>query len=81
MIDVLQKLLLAWIPLFVAIDPIGIVPVFIGMTAGVEPGRRHRIMHQAIWTAAIVAVGFMFLGKGIFAALGITVNDFKVAVV
>jgi multiple antibiotic resistance protein len=79
MIELSKTLLLAWIPLFVALDPVGIVPVFLGMTAGVEQSRRYRIMHQAIWTAAIVAVGFMFLGKLIFAALGISVGDFKVA--
>jgi multiple antibiotic resistance protein len=77
--DWLKTLLLAWIPLFVALDPIGIVPIFLGMTTGIEESRRRRIMLQAVWTAAIVAVGFMFLGKMIFAALGISVNDFKVA--
>jgi len=79
MTDLLIKLPLALIPLFVALDPIGIVPTFLGMVSGIEPTRRRRIMHEAVWTAAIVAVGFMFLGKLIFAALGITVGDFKVA--
>ena len=79
MIDWLEKLLLAWIPLFVALDPVGVVPIFLGMTAGIEAKRRNRITHQATWTAAIVAVGFMFLGKLIFKAVGISVGDFKVA--
>jgi len=77
--DWFVKLLWAWIPLFVAMDPIGIVPVFLGMTTGVDPQRRNRVSHQATWTAAIVAVGFMFLGKLVFQAVGITVGDFKVA--
>ncbi len=74
-----EKLLWAWIPLFVAIDPIGLVPLFLGMASGVEPVRRARIAQQATWTAAIVAVGFMFLGKLTFQVIGITVGDFKVA--
>jgi multiple antibiotic resistance protein len=77
--DWLEKFLLAWIPLFVAIDPVGLIPVFLGMTEGIEPARRRRISNQAIWTAASVAVGFMFLGKASFRALGISVEDFKVA--
>ncbi len=77
--DWIEKLLLAFIPLFVAIDPVGLVPLYLGMTVGVEPTRRTRIAHQATWTAAIVAVGFMFLGKLIFHVIGITVGDFQVA--
>lgn len=74
-----KHLLFAWIPLFVAIDPIGLVPMFLGMTEGVDPVRRRRISHQALATAAVVLVGFMFLGKLTFRVLGITVGDFKIA--
>jgi len=77
--DWTEKLLLAFIPLFVAIDPIGVVPLFWGISQGVDAARKRRIVNQATWTAAIVAVGFMFLGKWIFRALGITVPDFQVA--
>jgi multiple antibiotic resistance protein len=79
MIDWLEKLLLAFIPLFVAMDPVGVVPLFFGVSQGVEPARRKRIVNQATWTAAIVAIGFMFLGKLIFRALNITVSDFQIA--
>jgi multiple antibiotic resistance protein len=77
--EIWQNFLLAWVPLFVAIDPIGIVPVFLAMTEDVGLERRRRIAQQAAWTAALVAVGFMFLGKAIFRALGITVADFQIA--
>ena len=77
--DWIEKLLLAFIPLFVAIDPIGVVPLFWGISHGVPPERKRRIVHQATWTAALVAIGFMFLGKLIFRALNITVADFQVA--
>jgi len=74
-----HNFLFAFIPLFVAMDPVGLVPLFLGMTQGVDAQRRARVVHQATWTAALVAVGFMFLGKLTFQALGITVPDFKVA--
>lgn len=79
MSELLTKFLLAFIPLFVAMDPVGLIPLYIGMTQGVDEKRRSRVVHQATWTAALVAVGFMFLGKWVFQALGITVSDFKVA--
>jgi multiple antibiotic resistance protein len=75
----LQKFLLAFIPVFVAIDPIGLVAIFMGL--GTNAAHEHR-KHQAflgLLTGLLVAVGFIFLGKGIFAALGITVADFQVA--
>ena len=75
----INKFLLAFIPLFVAIDPIGLVAIFIGL--GTSASREQR-KHQAllgILTALLVAGGFIFLGKIIFAALGITVADFQVA--
>lgn len=74
-----KYLLFALIPLFVAIDPIGLIPIFLGMTEGVDPARRQRISYQALATAAIVLVGFMFLGKLTFRVLGISVGDFKIA--
>ena len=75
----IERLLLAFIPLFVAIDPVGAVPLFWGISQGVPHERKRRIVHQATWTAAFVAIGFMFLGKLIFRALNITVSDFQVA--
>jgi len=75
----LKQLLFAGIPLFVAIDPIGLVPLFLGMTEGIDHARRRRISHQALATAAVVLVGFMFLGKFTFRVVGITVGDFKIA--
>ena len=77
--DVWRTFLLAWIPLFVAMDPIGLVPLFVGMTDGVALPRRQQVARQATLTAALVAVGFMFLGRAVFHALGITVGDFQVA--
>src|SRR5438094_7365003 len=75
----IQKFLLAFIPVFVAIDPIGLVAIFMGL--GTSASHEHR-RHQAflgLLTGLLVAAGFIFLGKAIFAALGITVADFQVA--
>lgn len=75
----IELFLLAFIPLFVALDPVGLVPVFLSMAEGVPEKDRKRVVFQATITAAFVAVGFVFLGRFIFHALGIGVADFKIA--
>lgn len=77
--DWLTKFLQAFIPLFVAIDPIGLAAIFLGLGQNVAAERRQKIADQAIWTGGLVALGFLFLGTSIFAALGISVGDFQIA--
>ena len=73
------QFMLAWIPIFVAMDVVGLVPLFLGLTATLPAERVRRIAGQAVVTAAAVALGFIFLGKFVFRALGIGVPDFQVA--
>src|SRR5437764_12737727 len=75
----IEKFFLAFIPVFVAIDPIGLVAIFIGLGTSASGEYRKRQGYLGIFTALCVAIGFIFLGKIIFAALGITVADFQVA--
>src|SRR5437660_1724531 len=75
----IHKFFVAFIPIFVAIDPIGLVAVFMGLAGSVSREERQRQGFVGIFTALCIAVGFMFLGKIIFVALGITVADFQVA--
>ncbi len=77
--DWLARFLQAFIPLFIAIDPIGLAAIFLGLGQNVAVERRQKIADQAIWTGGLVALGFLFLGKSIFAALGISVGDFQIA--
>ena len=75
----MQKFFIAFIPVFVAIDPIGLVAVFMGLGTNASREDRRRQAFLGILTGLCIAVGFIFLGKIIFAALGITVADFQVA--
>ena len=74
-----EKFLEAFIPLFVAIDAIGLVAIFIGLAGRMDKERRQSEGNLGLVTGFAVSIGFMFLGKAIFAALGITVGDFQVA--
>ena len=77
--DFAEKFVLAFIPLFVAIDPIGLVAVFLGLGGRVEVKRRRYEGNLGLLTGLGVAIAFIFLGKAIFHALGITVADFQLA--
>lgn len=76
---VVESFLKAFIPLFVAIDPIGLAAVFLALGAGVPEATKKKIATQATWTGGAVALLFLFLGQSIFAALGITPSDFQIA--
>ncbi len=73
------QFLQAFIPLFVAIDPIGLAAIFLALGRGLSPLQRRRVALQATLTGGGVALLFLFLGASIFAALGISVHDFQVA--
>jgi len=79
MIEWLHKFLQAFIPLFVAIDPIGLAAIFLALGKDVAPARRQKIAKQATWTGGLVALGFLFLGQSVFKAVGISVSDFQIA--
>ncbi len=73
------KFIQAFIPMFVAIDPVGLAAIFLGLGQGVAPERRQRIARQATVTGGAVALLFLFLGASMFRALGISASDFQIA--
>ena len=77
--NMVHKFFVAFIPIFVAIDAVGLVAMFMGLAGDAPREQRQRQGFVAIFTALCVSVGFIFLGKIIFTALGITVADFQVA--
>src|SRR6476646_9808471 len=75
----LRAFLETFLPLFVAIDPFGMVPVFLGVTDGMSDKRRRRITFEAVTAATIICLSFMFLGESLFRFLGISAFDFRIA--
>lgn len=58
-----HKFFVAFIPIFVAIDAIGLVAVFMGLAGDTPREQRQREGFIAIFTALCISVGFIFLGK------------------
>jgi len=70
---------LCFVPLFVAVDAIGILPMYLALTEGLDRSRVRRVLYQSVVTAAGVALTFLVAGKALLRLLGITVPDFMVA--
>src|SRR5919112_6561257 len=68
----------SFLPLFVAINALGVIPIYLAVTEGMTTRQRRRLTFQAVMTASLVAVLILFAGQLIFSALGITVNDLRV---
>lgn len=69
---------LSFIPLFVAIDVIGLVPIFLSLTSEMTLEQKKKLVTQATFTALFVSLLFLFGGRMIFNYLGITENDFRI---
>src|SRR2546430_14041718 len=75
----IEKFLLAFIPVFVAIDPIGLVALFMGLGTSASHEHRRRQALLGLLTGLLVAAGFFFFGETVFAALGITGAGFLIS--
>jgi len=79
MSDLINSFFLAFIPIFVAMNVFGVVPIFLGLTSNMGTTRRFRLLNEATLTAFAISVIFLATGKFIFSFLGITKNDFRIA--
>ncbi len=79
MLEIIKPYLLTFIPIFVAVDAIGNIPVFISFVEGVNKKQRHKIIIDSVTTATLMAILFMFVGKWVFRLLSITIPDFQIA--
>ena len=77
--NILHPFWLSLIPIMVALDAPGTLPLYVAMTEGLKVRERKRIVRQSIITAFLITIGFVFLGRAVFRALGIMVEDFMIA--
>ncbi len=75
----MKEFWLCFVPLFVAVDAIGVLPLFVSLTGQIERKRRRRLVLQSVITASVVAVAFIWFGPGFLGFLGISVPDFMIA--
>jgi len=71
--------ILTFIPIFVAVNALSVLPIYLTLTAELKAKERRQVLQHSIVTATIIAFAFIFVGKLVFNIIGVTVADFKVA--
>jgi len=74
-----EQLISAFVTLLVVIDPVGLGPVFIGLTSGMEEQLKRRIALQASLIAFGVLASSALAGNWLLGALGISLAAFRIA--
>jgi multiple antibiotic resistance protein len=69
----------AFATLFVAVDPVGLIPLFISLTVGQDPAARRLTALRASGIALVVLLAFALFGEKLLGAIGITLPAFRVA--
>jgi multiple antibiotic resistance protein len=70
---------LAFIPIFVAMDPVGLIPIYMGAAAELGTKARRGIFLRNVLAAGILGTVFIFVGTAIFRAVSIELRDFQIA--
>jgi len=68
-----------FVPLFIVLDAIGILPFVIALGEGMSSRERRRIIHAATITAVVIGLVFLFLGQFILKIMNISVGSFAIA--
>ena len=74
-----EQLISAFVTLLVVIDPIGMAPIFIGLTSGLEETIRRKVAAQASIIAFCVLAGSALIGERLLGWLGISLAAFRIA--
>ncbi|MBI2864227.1 MAG: MarC family protein [Chloroflexi bacterium] len=79
MLSFAQVLGLTFVPILIALDSIGNLPIILSWTAGLSEKEMKLTLRQALLTALGVGLVFVLAGRAVFLLLGITINDFLIA--
>jgi len=75
----LDFLITSFVALFVIIDPIGITPIFVAITQGMDKKLRQKIAIRAIAVSCFVISLFILFGETVLGFIGISMAAFRVA--
>jgi multiple antibiotic resistance protein len=63
---------LCFVPMFVAVDALGVLPLYLGLTERLSERERSSVVRQSVLTVALVAIAFLVGGSALLRALGVT---------
>lgn len=69
----------AFATLFVVIDPVGLAPIFIALTADTDDRHRRAVALRAVLIAGSLLTLFAFFGEAVLGFIGISMPAFRIA--
>lgn len=72
-------LITAFVTLFVIIDPIGMTPLFVALTQGMNSTKRRAIALRACITSVLILIVFAAFGEAVLGFIGISMPAFRIA--
>lgn len=76
--DMITFALLSFTSFFTLINPLGTMPIFMTMTAGLEHKNRVKTARKAVIVAFLTIIAFALSGQLLFNFFGISVNSFRI---
>lgn len=77
--ELLTYAITVFVMLFTVVDPVGLLPVLVGLTEGLSSKERGKIVSRAVLVAGAVMALFALLGKFILLYFGISLGAFYIA--
>jgi multiple antibiotic resistance protein len=74
-----QDLLTSTIALFVVMDPVGVIPLYVSLTRNMSNNERKVISSNAVITTGILLLVFAIAGTTILSIFGVTISSFMIA--
>lgn len=71
--------LTAFVTLLVIVDPLGLLPVFMGLTSAMALSERRAVMRRAIVTALGIALFFLLAGDAALRYMGVSIEAFTIS--
>ena len=77
--DFISALIKATIALFIIVDPLGNIPIFVGLTENMTNDYRKKVYNTAVIVGLVLLLVFAFTGTEILSIFGISLESFEIA--
>ncbi|TVR72218.1 MAG: NAAT family transporter [Spirochaetaceae bacterium] len=79
MVGMTSQLFTLFLTVLILVDPLGLVPVFLSLTQGMDARHRRKTMFKSVLVALFILTIFIVAGEGILIFLGILPGSFYIA--
>ena len=75
----IDEFLLIFIPMFVVIDPFGVMPIYLALTSNMSVGSRRLTLRYSMAFATALLIVFALIGKAVLDYLSVTIDALRIA--